>query len=70
MEGHTDSKVEDEVESRLEESVDCILEEITLYPVKSCGGMKALQWGITPRGLQYDRHWAIVSDEGKALTIT
>ncbi|OQR95693.1 molybdenum cofactor sulfurase [Thraustotheca clavata] len=35
--------------------------KITLFPIKSCGGMSVSQWTLGPRGLLYDREWAIVN---------
>ena len=39
-----------------------------VYPVKSCRGIALLQTRLTPRGLQYDREWMVVSHEGRFLT--
>jgi hypothetical protein len=39
-----------------------------VYPVKSCRGIAQLQVRLTPRGLQYDREWMVVSPEGRFLT--
>jgi molybdenum cofactor sulfurtransferase len=36
------------------------LSAIYVYPVKSCGAIRASQWSIGDRGLLYDREWAIV----------
>ena len=39
-----------------------------VYPVKSCRGIALLQARLTPRGLQYDREWMVVSRDGRFLT--
>ena len=39
-----------------------------VYPVKSCRGIALLQARLTPRGLQFDREWMVVSPEGRYLT--
>lgn len=46
-----------------------ILEQICIYPIKSCAAFKIFsKWEITSRGLKYDRAWMIVSQSGMALT--
>jgi len=39
-----------------------------VYPVKSCRGIGVPQARLTPRGLQYDREWMVVSPNGRFLT--
>ena len=39
-----------------------------VYPVKSCRGIALPQARLTPRGLQYDREWMVVSPAGRFLT--
>jgi len=39
-----------------------------VYPVKSCGGIAVMQAQLTPRGLQYDREWMVVSPDGRFIT--
>jgi uncharacterized protein len=39
-----------------------------VYPVKSCRGIALTRALLTPRGLQYDREWMVVSREGRFLT--
>lgn len=39
-----------------------------VYPVKSCRGIALQQARLTPRGLQYDREWMVVSPDGRFLT--
>lgn len=44
------------------------LEEITVYPVKSAGGISAPEWGVGARGLTHDRRWMVVTPDGEFLT--
>ncbi len=44
------------------------LSQLFVYPVKSCGGMSATSWPIGPRGLLYDREWALVGPDGTYLS--
>jgi molybdenum cofactor sulfurtransferase len=44
------------------------LENIWLYPVKSCGGMAVQQWEVGSHGLLYDREWALVGEDGAHLS--
>ncbi|XP_024947071.1 molybdenum cofactor sulfurase 3 isoform X2 [Cephus cinctus] len=43
--------------------------QLFVYPVKSCAAFEVLDsWTITPRGLQYDREWMIVTASGASYT--
>ncbi|MFC6190416.1 MOSC domain-containing protein [Dyadobacter subterraneus] len=44
------------------------LSEIWIYPVKSLGGIRQTQAQVEEKGLQYDRRWMIVDENGKFLT--
>ena len=44
------------------------LEGIWVYPIKSCGGIRVLEWPLGPNGLLLDREWALVGDDGHVLT--
>lgn len=44
------------------------LSAITIYPIKSCGGIALDQAGIGTLGLALDRHWMLVDDQGQFLT--
>lgn len=44
------------------------LTQINVYPIKSLGGFSAASANVEPRGLQHDRRWMLVNDEGKFLT--
>uniref|UniRef100_K3WYH6 Molybdenum cofactor sulfurase n=1 Tax=Globisporangium ultimum (strain ATCC 200006 / CBS 805.95 / DAOM BR144) TaxID=431595 RepID=K3WYH6_GLOUD len=43
-----------------EPRVGVYLRKITLFPIKSCGGMVVDAWPVGSRGLLFDREWAIV----------
>lgn len=46
-----------------------ILDEIAIYPIKSCGAFKInSKWKIGNKGFIYDREWMIVKDNGVCLT--
>jgi uncharacterized protein len=44
------------------------INEIIVYPVKSCAGISLTESLCGETGLQYDRQWAIVDDSGQVLT--
>jgi len=44
------------------------LTRINVYPVKSLGGFSAASANVEPRGLQHDRRWMLVNEEGRFLT--
>lgn len=44
------------------------LSEIWIYPVKSLGGIRLEESFIEQRGLQYDRRWMVVDQNGTFLT--
>ena len=44
------------------------LEELYLYPIKSCKGIKVSELTITERGAEFDRHWMLVDTNGKFIT--
>lgn len=49
-----------------------ILSELTLYPIKSCGGISVKEATLTSAGLAvdavYDREWMLVDAQGQFLT--
>lgn len=45
-----------------------VLAAIFVYPIKSCAGVRVDDWPITSKGLKYDRHFAIINDQGKVIT--
>ena len=44
------------------------LAEIHVYPVKSCAGQPMEQATVQPRGLEHDRRWMLVDEDGKFIT--
>jgi hypothetical protein len=44
------------------------LSNITIYPIKSCGGISLDAALLEPRGLQYDRRWMLVDDDGMFIS--
>ncbi|MES2453970.1 MAG: MOSC N-terminal beta barrel domain-containing protein [Bacteroidota bacterium] len=44
------------------------LSEINIYPIKSLGGISLQQAMLEERGLQYDRRWMLVDEEGMFIT--
>lgn len=44
------------------------LSEIWIYPVKSLGGISLQVSNVTHRGLEHDRRWMLVDDEGVFLS--
>jgi len=49
---------------------DCngIISQLFIYPVKSCAGIEVSASRMTPTGLEFDREWMIVDQEGQFLT--
>nr|XP_031838344.1 molybdenum cofactor sulfurase isoform X2 [Nomia melanderi] len=47
----------------------CTLEQLYIYPIKSCGAYKVTgSWKLNSKGLQYDREWMIITSSGTCLT--
>jgi uncharacterized protein len=44
------------------------LSEIRIYPVKSFGGISLQESKVTDRGLELDRRWLLVDDDGRFIT--
>ncbi|WP_264565525.1 MOSC domain-containing protein [Flavobacterium sp. N3904] len=44
------------------------LSEIWVYPVKSLGGISLQESKVTDRGLELDRRWLLVDDDGRFLS--
>lgn len=47
------------------------VEKLIVYPIKSCAGFEVpdgLQWPLCPSGLQYDRQWSLIDEEGVSLS--
>ncbi len=44
------------------------IQQLTIYPVKSCAGIAVDSAKMTPFGLEGDRQWMIVDESGRMLT--
>ncbi len=44
------------------------LSEINIYPIKSLGGISLSESVVEEKGLQYDRRWMLVTENGEFLT--
>ena len=44
------------------------ISELYTYPVKSLAGIKLTSSKLTPFGLEYDRRWMVVDENGKFLS--
>jgi uncharacterized protein len=45
-----------------------ILSQVWIYPVKSLGGIRLKSANVMDKGLQYDRRWMLVDEEGVFMT--
>jgi uncharacterized protein YcbX len=48
--------------------VDVHLTRLTVYPVKSCRGIDLQEASLTPHGIEMDREWMVVDEQGEFLT--
>ena len=48
--------------------IDVRLTGLTIYPIKSCGGIQVSEALLTPHGLEWDREWMVVDAKGEFLT--
>ncbi|MDO9213506.1 MAG: MOSC domain-containing protein [Methylococcales bacterium] len=44
------------------------LSDLIIYPVKSLAGIHLPHWQVTSTGLQYDRQWMLVDNQGQFLS--
>jgi uncharacterized protein YcbX len=44
------------------------LSALTIYPIKSAGGISASEWEVDAFGLRYDRRWMVVDPGGRMIT--
>lgn len=44
------------------------IDQLWIYPVKSCAGVAMNEAELTPTGLAWDRAWMVVDDEGEFVT--
>ena len=45
-----------------------LLQELTIYPIKSFAGITLNESEVTERGLLFDRNWMLVNSDGKFLS--
>lgn len=45
------------------------LRQVWVYAVKSCRGQRVTAWPLGPRGLRFDREWAVEDGHGRVLTL-
>eukprot|EP01080_Neovahlkampfia_damariscottae_P001196 gene1196-10710_t len=45
------------------------LKNIILYPIKSCQGMNVKEWKINEFGLEFDRDWTLIDENGKGIKL-
>jgi uncharacterized protein YcbX len=48
--------------------VQATIEQLWVYPVKSCAGVALNEAELTDTGLAYDRAWMVVDDQGEFVT--
>ncbi len=48
--------------------VQATIEQLWVYPVKSCAGIQLPEAELTDTGLLYDRAWMVVDDEGEFVS--
>jgi uncharacterized protein YcbX len=44
------------------------LSAVTVYPIKSAGGISASEWEVDAFGLRHDRRWMVVDPGGRMIT--
>jgi len=45
-----------------------ILSELWIYPIKSLGGVRVSSARVKPKGLQFDRRWMLIDEDGNFIT--
>jgi len=48
--------------------VQATIEQLWIYPVKSCAGLSLTEAELTETGLAYDRSWMVVDEQGEFVT--
>ena len=46
------------------------IKELSVYPIKSCAGLKVEKWPVSDKGLLYDRAWVIRDKTNRVLDLT
>jgi len=47
---------------------EVVLQDILIYPIKSCSGFRVEAWPLTSTGLLFDREWMLTDTNGRSLT--
>src|SRR5512145_679190 len=48
--------------------VQATIDELWIYPVKSCAGVRVTEAELTDTGLLYDRAWMVVDEQGEFVS--
>jgi molybdenum cofactor sulfurtransferase len=48
--------------------ISLTLQDIIIFPIKSCKGLRVKEWWLGPHGLKYDREFMLVDRSGQILT--
>ncbi len=48
--------------------MECKVESLFIYPIKSCQGISVKELSIGPRGPYMDRNWVVINDRGQFLS--
>jgi uncharacterized protein len=48
--------------------VQAHIDQLWIYPVKSCAGIALADAELTPAGLRWDRHWMVIDSAGEFVT--
>lgn len=49
-------------------AVQAHIARLFIYPIKSCAGVELTRAQLTPTGLDYDRSWMVVDEQGEFVT--
>ena len=52
----------------LDQVLDCTLASLHIHPIKSCGGIAVDEALLIETGLEFDRAWMVVDEDGQMLT--
>jgi len=52
----------------IQPDVSCAISRLFVYPIKSCAGVQVQEAILTETGLEFDRAWMVVDEQGEFLT--
>ena len=52
----------------IQPNVSCTISRLFVYPIKSCAGVEVQEAILTETGLEFDRAWMVVDEQGEFLT--